>query len=108
MRLYAGFVLPEFRAIFANMINLSQETEALARRLADAQSVSIDDAVKQALEAHARAAGLTPELRRPRDRSPEAVMRRRARIDQIVRDIAAMPVLDQRSPREIMDDLNAV
>jgi antitoxin VapB len=90
------------------MINLSQETEALARRLADAQNVSIDDAVKQALEAHARAAGLTPEMRPPRDRSPEAVMRRRARIDRFVRDIAAMPVLDQRSPREIMDDLNAV
>jgi antitoxin VapB len=90
------------------MINLSQETEALARRLADAQSVSIEDAVKQALEARARDAGLVPEPRRPRDRSPEAVAARRARIDRIVRDIAAMPILDRRSPREIMDDLNAV
>jgi hypothetical protein len=27
-------------------------------------------------------------------------------MDQIVREIAAMPILDRRSPREIMDDLN--
>jgi antitoxin VapB len=90
------------------MIKLSRETEALARRLADAQSVSIEDAVRQALEARARDAGLVPEPRGPRDRSPEVVAARRARIDQMVRDIAAMPILDRRSPREIMDDLNAV
>jgi antitoxin VapB len=90
------------------MIILSRETEALARRLADAQSVSIEDAVRQALEARARDAGIAPGLRRPRDRSPEAIAARRARIDQVARDIAVMPILDRRSPREIMDDLNAV
>ena len=87
------------------MINLPQEIEALARRLADAESVSIEDAIRQALEARARAAGIVPE---PRPRSPEAIAARRARIDQIVREIAAMPVLDRRSPRKIMDDLNAL
>ena len=91
------------------MIDLSQETEALARRLADAQSVSIDDAVRQALEASAHAAGIAVlESRRTRDPSPEAAAARRARIDQIVREIAAMPILDRRSPREIMDNLNAL
>jgi antitoxin VapB len=90
------------------MIDLSPEIEALARRLADAQSVSVEDAVRQALEARARAAGIVPEPHRPRDQSPEAAAVRRTRIDKIVREIAAMPVLDRRSPREIMDDLNAV
>lgn len=90
------------------MIDLSQETEALARRLAAAQSVSVDDAVRQALEARAAAAGILPAPRRPRDQSLEATAARRLRVDRIVREIAAMPVLDPRSPQEIMDDLNAV
>jgi antitoxin VapB len=92
------------------MINLSEETEALARRLAAAQHVSIDDAIRQALEACAHAAGvaLVEEPARQRDRSPETVAARRARIDQIVREIAAMPILDRRSPHEIMDDINAL
>ena len=90
------------------MINLSHETEALARRLAAAQRVTIEDAIRRALEASAQAAGVLPEPGRPRDRSPEAAARRRTRMDRIVRDIAAMPMLDQRSPREIMDDLNTL
>jgi antitoxin VapB len=89
------------------MIRLSDETEALARRLADAQSVTVEDAIRQALEARAHAAGLRPEAGQPHDQSSEAVAARRARLDRIVREIAAMPVLDTRSPREIMDDLNA-
>jgi antitoxin VapB len=89
------------------MISLSKESEALARRLANAQSVTVEDAVRQALEARARAAGLLPEPGRPRDLSPEAVAVRRARLDRIVDKIAALPVLDARSPREIMNDLNA-
>jgi len=90
------------------MIHLSPATEALARRLADMQSVTVEDAIRQALEARARAAGVVPEPSRQRDLSPEAVAARRARIDKLVREIAAMPILDRRSPREIMDDLNAV
>jgi antitoxin VapB len=90
------------------MISLSQETEALARRLADAQHVTIEDAIRRALEASAHAAGVVPEPGRPRDQSPEAAATRRARMDQIVREIAAMPILDRRSPREIVDDLNAL
>jgi antitoxin VapB len=88
------------------MINLSQETEALARRLAEAQSVTVDALIRQALEARAQAAGILPEPHPPRDRSPEAVAARRARIERTVREIAALPILDHRFPREIMDDLN--
>ena len=48
------------------------------------------------------------EAQRPRDRSPEAVAARHARTDRFVAELAAMPVLDPRSPRDIMDDLNAL
>jgi antitoxin VapB len=84
------------------MINLSQETEALAKRLAAAQHVSIEDAIKLALEEKARAAGVATEPFRPR---------RRMSVEKMLAfgaEIAAMPLLDPRSPREIMDDLNAV
>jgi antitoxin VapB len=85
-----------------SMIDLSQETETLARRLAEAQHISLDDAVREALEERARAKGVTLEARRPR---------RRLTVDQILAvgdEIAAMPLLDTRSPREIMDDINAL
>lgn len=49
------------------MLDLSQETEALARRLAAAQRLSVDEAIRQALEERARSAGLTPaDARRDR------------------------------------------
>jgi antitoxin VapB len=88
------------------MITLSDEIEALAKRLAAAQRLSVEDAIKQALEAKARAAGIVPQPPRGRDQSSAAVARRKAGIERIVAEIAAMPILDPRSPREIMDDLN--
>jgi antitoxin VapB len=92
------------------MINLSQETEALAKRLAAAQSLSVEDAIRLALEEKARAAGVVtePRHRHRRDQSPEAVAVRIERTNRFVAELAAMPVLDPRSPREIMDDLNAL
>jgi antitoxin VapB len=90
------------------MINLSQETEALAKRLAATQSLSIEDAIRLALEEKARATGIAIEAQRPRDQSPEAIAARHARTNQFVAELAAMPVLDPRSPRDIMDDLNAL
>jgi antitoxin VapB len=90
------------------MINLSQETEILAVRLAAAQCLSVEAAIRQALEAQARAAGVLPEPRRPRDQSPEAAAARRARTNRFVAELAAMPILDPRSPCEIMDELNAL
>jgi antitoxin VapB len=84
------------------MIHLSQEIEALAKRLAAAQSLSVEDAIKLALEEKARAVGVTAEPLRPR---------RRMSVEKMLAfgaEIAAMPLLDPRSPHEIMDDLNAV
>jgi hypothetical protein len=86
------------------MIHLSPKAEALARRLAEAQSLSIEDAVTRALEASVASAA--PSRLPPHDDSPTAVAARRKRIEQIICEVAAMPVLDRRSPREIMDDLN--
>jgi antitoxin VapB len=92
------------------MIQLSQETEALAKRLAAAQRLSVDDTIRQALEARARGAGavlaLVPET--PRDRSPEAIAARRAALEGFAAEIAALPVLDPRSVEEIVDDINAL
>ncbi|AZG76950.1 hypothetical protein EHO51_09515 [Methylocystis rosea] len=80
------------------MITLSRETEVLAERLAAARRVSVDEAVRQALEASARAAGVSPAQRR-----------RRMTVEQMQAlgaEIAALPILDPRSPQEIMDDIN--
>ncbi len=79
----------------------------LALRLAAAQHLSVEAAIRQALETQARAAGVPPEPH-SRDQSPEAVAARRARIDQFVARLAALPILDPRSPSEIMDELNAL
>jgi antitoxin VapB len=87
------------------MINLSQETEALAKRLAAAERLSVEDAIRQALEERARASGIVPKARRPRDASPEAVA---ARFDEMTRRIAAAPINDPRPISEIVSDLNAL
>ena len=81
------------------MIHLSPETEALARRLAAAQRLSLEDAIKLAIEEKAFAAGVATKASRQR-MSVEKMLAFGA-------EIAAMPLLDRRSPREIMDDLNA-
>jgi antitoxin VapB len=90
------------------MIDLSQETEALARRVADARRVTVDTAVRQALEASAHVAGVPLAPSRQRDTSAESVAMRRERLGWIVGELAKLPVLDRRSPREIMDDINAL
>jgi antitoxin VapB len=90
------------------VIHLSKQTEALARKLAATQGISVEDATKRAIEQSAREAGVMAEPERRRDLCAQAIAARKARIDQIAEEIAAMPVLDPRSPREIMDDLNAL
>jgi len=91
------------------MINLTKETVVLAELLAAAQGLSVEEAIRQALEARARAAGVLlrdPQMRR--DQSAAAIAARKASVDRIVADIAAMPILDSGAPREIMDELNAL
>jgi len=90
------------------MINLSQESEYLAQRLAAAQRLSVEAAIQRALEAHARASGIAPSAWRPRDASPEAVARRIERFDAIAQRIAAAPINDPRPVSEIVDDVNAL
>ena len=90
------------------MISLSQETEALAQRIAQAKHVAVDDAIRGALESTARAEGIALEMRRPRDASPEARAARIARFEEIAQAVAALPVLDPRPTQEIIDDLNAL
>ncbi len=90
------------------MISLSQETEALAQRIAQAKRVAVDDAIRGALEDKARAEGIALEMRRPRDTSPEARAARIARFEEIAQAVAALPVLDPRPTQEIIDDLNAL
>jgi antitoxin VapB len=86
------------------MIDLSPEIIALAQRLASARGVSLEEAIKQAIEQSAREAGVADARRL--DAPPEAVAARKAAIRQIIDEIAAMPVLDPRSLQEIMDELN--
>lgn len=81
------------------MINLSQETEALAVRLAAVKHISAGEAIRQALEAELRALGTQA---RPRRRMTVEQMR------ALGAEIAALPLLDPRSPAEIMEDLNAL
>ncbi len=88
------------------MIALSQETEALAQRVALAKHVPVDDAIRGALEDMARAEGITLQAQRPRDPSPEARAARIARFEEIARAAAALPVLDPRPTREIIAELN--
>jgi len=83
------------------MIHLSTQTEALAVRLAAAQQLSVEAAIRQALEDQARKAGLEPERGSRRRMSVERMLAFGA-------DIAALPVLDPRSPAEIMDDLTVL
>jgi hypothetical protein len=44
----------------------------------------------------------------PRDQSPAAIAERQANVNRVVAAIAAMPILDPRSPNEIMNDINAL
>ena len=82
------------------MVDLSPETERLAARLAEAQRLPVDVAVRQTLEAQALVAGVVPVR-----------SRRRMTVEQMLElgaEIAAMPVLDSRTPNEIMDDINSL
>jgi hypothetical protein len=90
----------------AHVSDLSKETELLARRVADPRHAPVDTAMKEAPEATAITLLLEPD--RPRERSHEAIAARRASVDKIVSEIAAIPDYDKRPVQEIADDLNAV
>ena len=89
------------------MIHLSSKTEALAERLAEAHRLPVEEAIHMVLEQRALAEGLITQ-RPAREQSPEAIKARRSRTDALVAALAAMPVLDPRPPREIMNDLDSL
>jgi antitoxin VapB len=77
---------------------LAQETEAVARKLAAATGRSIEDAIREAVELRARAAGI--DIPPPKERkTPQELMRL---IDEISERTSALPVLDSRTPDEII------
>ena len=90
------------------MINLSEKIEALAQRIALQRHLSVEEIIRMALEGKARMEGIEIEPRRPRDQSPEGIAARRARTDSFIKLLATMPILDERSPREIMEDLDSL
>ena len=82
------------------MLNLPAETEQLARLVAIKSGKTPEEVIREAVEHSADAIGIG----RP---SPG---RRRMTVEQILAvgaEIAAMPLLDARSPEVIMDDLNS-
>jgi antitoxin VapB len=82
-------------------IELSPATLAMAQRLALAKGTSVAAIVERAVEESARAAGV----------ATEAPPRRRMTVEQmqaLAAEIAAMPLLDPRSPQEIIDEINEI
>jgi antitoxin VapB len=83
------------------MIRLSEDVETLARRVAALEQTWVEDAIRLALEDRARAKGVSLAARHGRRMTAEQMVALGA-------EIAALPLLDSRSPREIMDDLSAL
>ena len=88
------------------MIDLSQETETLARRIAALRGVTVDAIFREALEISAHAIGISTEY--CRDTSAQAVAARRECVSRFVDEISRMPLLDKRPLQEIVDDLNTL
>ena len=87
------------------MLTLSEETESLAQRLAEAQNLSVDAAVRGALEQQARSVGVTRPAESGRV-SNEEIARRRAATEELQRQLDALPILDHRPWQEIADEIN--
>lgn len=85
------------------MLMLSPKTEALARQLADVHQVSVDTLIRRALESQTSRASDLPAAK---EMSAAAIAERVARSLELVASIASLPVLDPRTPADIMDDLN--
>jgi antitoxin VapB len=76
------------------MLNIPQETERLARLVALKSGKTLEEVVRQAIEDHAAARGLLPKrTRRAIDMDA---------LNAIVERAASRPVLDPRTPDEII------
>jgi hypothetical protein len=76
------------------MIEVFQETEVLARRVADARHLTVDAAAREALEVSANAAGIPVVV--ARDAFAESVAARREHAARFVEELAAMLILNDR------------
>ena len=84
------------------MLQLSKDTEILARRVAILSGREPEDLIRSALEREAKALGIADD--------PEP-KRRRPTVEEILefgKRAAKRPILDHRSPKEISDDLNEI
>lgn len=81
------------------MTILSPETERLARLVGAKTGKTAEEVIRAAVEAHARIAGV--EI-------PEAAHSRMeidpARVREITGRVTSRPLLDKRSPRDILDE----
>jgi len=80
------------------MIYLPDDVEALARKVAAARGLSVEDVIAQAIEESARHTGITRA-------------RRRLTVEEMLAvgdEIVVLPLLDPRSPQQIMDDMNVL
>ena len=76
------------------MISLSPETENLAREVASRRGVTVDAAVREALEAA-----------KTGDR-PARHRMTAAQMLSFAADVADLPLLDHRTPEAILDEVN--
>lgn len=78
-------------------IQIDAETERLARKLAQAKGKALADVVREAIETSARAAGLASAAQETGGRDQKL-----AKLRRIADRSAARPILDRRSPDEII------
>ena len=77
-------------------LHIPLEVEQLARLVAIKTGKSLDDIVKEAIEARALASGVAVA---PRRRTAEEIEQR---VKEIVERVAALPILDHRTEDEIL------
>jgi antitoxin VapB len=77
------------------MLHLSPETEALARRIAAARHLPVEQAVRLAVEASARILADAPGPQMPRD---ELIQK----MEQVSSRAGARPLVDPRSADELL------
>ena len=81
------------------MTSLSPEIERLARVVGAQTGKTLEQVIREAVEAQARIAGVavphTPQPRKEIDLE---------RVREITRRVASRPLLDKRSPRDIRDE----
>jgi antitoxin VapB len=80
------------------MLAVDAETERLARRLAEATGRPLPDVIKDAIVAEAKKAGVAGSEPKRRKTAEERIVAIRAISDRC----AALPILDSRTPDEII------